>query len=845
SNVIITDLTRENGEKITVAIKAERKGNALEVNDIASIHGKSAERFLSDMVNAKEGGLQEALRFVDKEKALDWLTIDPPKGSGSNKGLNENTPNWLGNPTERGTPTNPELLSIANIIQNFENPKVGEKMTMEWLLGSFDTTSPETVRADKEDTIRLLIAQRTVEYAQKFGRTDQLTGIGGGIKTDLDVAQEFLNEFNELQNTNPEKYERITEAARRYREYADAGLKYAVDKGRLSEEDYQRIKNNNEYYVNLARVKELSPTEEQNPIFSSGGSVTSVRDIFKKAKGGTDVIQDPFISLLINTANIIRDSDRNEVMRSFIEPLKNVREMGDGEPIEFGEIARPAGSGETNVKTIYVNGVAERWQFSSDTIDAFDDLQSKSDELIYKVFKSPADLIRFTVTHFPVFALRNVTRDTASRLIQSRTDSKFKEMIHNASDEELLALYGGSLSRRFSNGKNDHLIELEAAIRKLTGNKNSIVINPRALWKGYKNLLQKGENINRIAEFKAAYKKAKKEGLDDYNAQLYAAFEARDLMDFAVSGTAIRELNKFIPFLNAGVQGLVRTKKSFTERPLATLAKIAIYSVIPQLIVRMINGDDEDEEYNQLPDYQRDLFWNIKLKGTSTWISIPKPYDVGIFSSLVDRAVDKIKGYDNAFDGLIGSALKTLVPIDESNFLGMFKPIVETMTNYDFFRENTIVNQWEVGKMRELRKGDNDASRISKGITDLIYKTGMDINPKKLDHFIKGYTSYMGDFILRAGDIGKEDSRFKFGVSQTGFAKESPISNAKSVTQAYDLAESTGNLQRKEIKKLRDGIKRYYLLEDEKEKEQLRKKIYNYSKDLVERLKKREQENKK
>ncbi|MDR1223116.1 MAG: hypothetical protein LBL07_09635, partial [Tannerella sp.] len=108
STVIVTELTTTDGRKITVAIKAERKGETLLVNDVASVHGKTAERFLSEMENAKEGGLKEALRYVEKEKALDWLGLALPNGASSqtNEGLNQ----------------------VAKIIKNFENPKIEGKI---------------------------------------------------------------------------------------------------------------------------------------------------------------------------------------------------------------------------------------------------------------------------------------------------------------------------------------------------------------------------------------------------------------------------------------------------------------------------------------------------------------------------------------------------------------------------------------------------------------------------------------------------------------------------------------------------------------------------------------------
>ena len=72
-------------------------------NELASIYGKEVGRFLSDMANAKGGGLNDALRYVDKKKALDWLGMAPPKGAPS---------------------LTKQELSIAKVINNFNNPNI-------------------------------------------------------------------------------------------------------------------------------------------------------------------------------------------------------------------------------------------------------------------------------------------------------------------------------------------------------------------------------------------------------------------------------------------------------------------------------------------------------------------------------------------------------------------------------------------------------------------------------------------------------------------------------------------------------------------------------------------------
>lgn len=106
SLVVVTSIPRGE-ERIAVALRLSRNGQVLDVNEIASIHGKASERFLQEMQTAKAGGIAEALRLVpNKQKALEWLGLVPPKGTASlnNQGLDD----------------------IAKIVQAFENPSVAD-----------------------------------------------------------------------------------------------------------------------------------------------------------------------------------------------------------------------------------------------------------------------------------------------------------------------------------------------------------------------------------------------------------------------------------------------------------------------------------------------------------------------------------------------------------------------------------------------------------------------------------------------------------------------------------------------------------------------------------------------
>ncbi len=103
SIIIMTNIKRENGDKISVAIRVNKEKGELNIDEIVSIHGKEGKRFINDMLNAKEGGIQEALKYVqdNKKEVLDWLAMETPKVSSQTE----------------------QELHITKVVQNFENPQ--------------------------------------------------------------------------------------------------------------------------------------------------------------------------------------------------------------------------------------------------------------------------------------------------------------------------------------------------------------------------------------------------------------------------------------------------------------------------------------------------------------------------------------------------------------------------------------------------------------------------------------------------------------------------------------------------------------------------------------------------
>ncbi|MCS6290679.1 MAG: hypothetical protein H8K10_17115 [Nitrospira sp.] len=104
---------------------------------------------------------------------------------------------------------------------------------LKWLLGPLD---PQALEAEIQEVASLMIAERTMEKSRQLER-DRISGIGAGIESDVSVARARLAELKQ----DPAKYARLQDAASRYRQWADANLRYLVDKGRLSAEQYVSI----------------------------------------------------------------------------------------------------------------------------------------------------------------------------------------------------------------------------------------------------------------------------------------------------------------------------------------------------------------------------------------------------------------------------------------------------------------------------------------------------------------------------------------------------------------------------------------------------------------------------
>lgn len=735
-----------------------------------------------------------------------------------------------------------ELLheGLRDSKDNLLTDKEGNVMNYNYLIESLDNTDQHTIKAEVEKTMAWMLAERVFELGDKFSRDNNLIGSGGGIFSDTEVAKKA---YDQIRNGDKAQFKRIEEGARRYRAFADGVLRYMVEKGRMSKEYYDFVKSNNIYYVAMNRIMEVEPGVEYENFKGGSNKVGSVKTTVRAIKGSSREVENPYVNLLDATYRSIKEADRNEVLVAFTNILQKQREMYEGPVSQFAEIGVKLITGDDkNGIPVFRDGKKEVWVFQKDVNDVLKGLDAAR-YMLPKFFTLPATIVRETVTKSPVFGVRNTIRDTQTRMIISNDKSRLLDFFGDRKDWHTVARLGGLNAGYYVKGKDHYYGLMKEAYKDIAKNKGTIFSDPskiKKVWEAYNHLLEKSETLNRVAEYRAAFRNAKKRGMDDYNASLYAAFKSRDMMDFAVAGSYMHVINQVAPFSNAAVQGVRSSIVRLKEDPLGFSARMFVYSVLPATLLWMYNhrNDEASKDYEALPWYQRDLYSNFRI-GPNKWMAIPKPYELGMTGASVDRALSKVFGYnDSAFDGYAGNVYQSISPLDMSNLAGPAGAIIQAYANKDFFRGTNIVNPIE-DLMDISLKHTETASWLSQKIQKL---TGIDA--RKLDFVIRNQFAYVGQAALKGTDMlagaagAKVSSRpNKFDITDIGLIKRSPAYNSQPVQDMISFAKRFGLDNGKDYDNFHVLSGAYFDAKTNEDKEKYGRLMIEYSKFLMEKWK--------
>lgn len=544
-----------------------------------------------------------------------------------------------------------------------------------------------------------------------------------------------------------------------------------VRSGNMSQKEYDEHVAKHPHYVPFQRILEEHDYID-SPLTKTGFTAAAKSAIIKMIKGSELEIKSPLLSMISNTTRIISIADRNSVARSIVnlksflpEYIKSSK--GNLEIIVNPKTNEPVldpKTGKALMKTIpkesdivvYVNGKRKLYQVPPMVLEAMQGLDPVQLTGLNKLLVGSVKVFRTGTTSVPSFVMKNVFRDQFVAHIQSGSSVLPRTPIDTI--QGLMSIIGnGEMYKEWQSSGGAQSFYMDLSDQGLIDAAKELY-NKDGLFKKYaktlgiRAILDAGsvaENATRVGVFIAA----KRRGLSD----LEAMVESRDAsLDFAQGGKHGKIVNRYIPFLNVGINGSIRMAESFYNNPKLTTMKALATITIPSIAIAgwYLYGADEDErrEYLEIPTATKDMNWVWKADGK--WHSSPKPFSFGyIFGTMPEKLMrwmydgDKPEG-EKMWQELGAGFLTSVSPISSASGLlpPIAKAVFEVKSNYDFYWDSPLTSPYLENVDPELR--------YTKGTSETAKWIGEQygLSPAKVEKFMQNIVGGTTPYITGAGD---------------------------------------------------------------------------------------------
>ncbi|GIN38373.1 LPD38 domain-containing protein [Heyndrickxia oleronia] len=578
-------------------------------------------------------------------------------------------------------------------------------------------------------------------------------------------AQKSASKVAEYEQLHPE----FKQIANDYYEFnKQLGQTWLVDTGMISQKQWDQYLEANPYYTPMNRIfKEIEKSS-----FSNGAKkgFSNQSNPIKKATGSQRKIVSPMESTIEHADNYIKSAKRNEVMQSLVRNIEK-------DPEAFKGIAEIVPTKETPsdiIESLHkdgVEGLLENFNsaFNQKTdlnkgnvvyglidgnkvhvkvhdpqlLEALTNLQPKAQHSVVKAVGNVTRVMKNLTTGInPVFSLtRNIWRDIPTAYVNSKTTHNPITFAKDLVSSIISVGKNDELYRSFKAVGGGHSSPISSDINLLAQSKRSIL--PQ---KGLRPLLGKGlgaiENLNNMIEAAprlAEFKRITKNDMS-YDAKMKGLYEANDVtVNFNRRGNFTKELDAFIPYMNAAVQGINKTYRSFKDQPLLTAIKGFSAITIPTVVLYAINHNNP--EYNKLSNNVKDNNFLIP-NGDGTFTKIPKPMELGpIFGSGVERVLRQWNDQDpEAFAKFGKTVLDNFLPPARTI---LHPALVDTTANKNYAGIPIVPGDLE--NLSPRYQYDSKTSEVSKKIGDIF-----NLSPKKLDYLAKSYGGVIAELGIPA-----------------------------------------------------------------------------------------------
>jgi hypothetical protein len=415
------------------------------------------------------------------------------------------------------------------------------------------------------------------------------------------------------------------------------------------------------------------------------------------------------------------------------------------------------------IDIVFRNGKQEMYEITNPNLaEIFKGLGEAGGNRLIKMFGETGIFSRYAriaaqaITYSPPFVAFNVIRDTLAGTINSafgitsralpgkvgyipgfttvkgyvgavRQTQQFKEALINgmgySSRAETEALQPKALSKMIEQGSR---LNVDTRLTNYYTNYLTKAFGPARKygsfgWRQYKNLVQSAEYATRLGE----YQLARSAGFSEIG----AAFAGREVAtDFGMRGSnaLLNAINRNTMFLNASLQGLYRTGRTFTEQPARALAMVTATIVTPSIALYHLNS--QHPEYSLVPSQVKQLNYLIPnytidengkrvLDKDLPFYLVPKPYDLGIFANIAEGLIDGMyKGSSGVTKQYVAESFSQITP--GLPIPTAFRPLIEMMVNKNLYSGAPVIGIYELQRLDELQ-ARGSTREIAKSLSTL------------------------------------------------------------------------------------------------------------------------------
>lgn len=551
-------------------------------------------------------------------------------------------------------------------------------------------------------------------------------------------------------------------------------------------------------------------------MFNNGGGYANINNGIKRIEGGGKrPILDPITSLSQMAVSMISKCERNNVAKTFVKLGQDFAGLGD---IVVRDPTLKHADPTAFAFTVWQNGKQVVYRTTPEIYDALTHMDSNSASAVLGIARNIAHTLRTGATISPSFIVRNFLRDTMSATVNSKTgfipivdsvrgawklhfDKNFSAEYHasGASMSTYMRADADSsrnLTKELLGHKYDSYPVVVKQVRQLIG----------YAWNKYEKFGNLVEDSTRAGEFM----RARKKGMSiDQSGQL-----ARDItLDFSRHGKRGQEVNKYVPFFNATIQGTDKFIRTFKENPMRAILTTTASIILPSLILWAKNHDDD--WYKELDENTKYTNWCINL-GNGAHLLIPKPQEVGIlFGSGVEAVLNQLTGTDP--HGMKEWAKQYAEAVTPSLYPAVVRPLIEWMTNYSFWTGRHLIPTG-LEKAPSEMQFTSYTSELAKSLGDTWLAKSIKLSPIVIDNWISGWFGSAGRFLanmlndpinyVKGNSRPPEPAKYWYEMPFIGSFIRQNGQNSEYINRMYEIQkEMSDDYERSDAGKQRKGKK--------------------------------------